>query len=217
MSYFRELPNLEYQSPFVTRVSSQQYTLAKNLFRRVKLRDDLQNVFTIFDKYQIQDGDRPDTIAEKLYGKTDLDWVVLLSAGIVHLRDQWPLSDYQIYNYAENKYGNDLNAVHHYETTQVLDSQGRLVLPAGKTVSSNFSIQNPLNPAQQIYPIAGVTNYEYEAKKNEAKRGIYVLKNAYLQQYLNDMRSIMTYNNKKSSQFVDRKLIRTENTRNTMP
>jgi hypothetical protein len=66
-------------------------------------------------------------------------------------------------------------------------------------------------------PVIGVTNYEYETKKNEEKRGIYILKNAYLQQYLNDMRSIMTYGNNKSSQFVDRKLIRTENTRNTMP
>ena len=217
MSYFRELPNLEYQSPFVTRIYSQQYILVKNLFRRVKLREDLQDVFTIFDKYQIQDGDRPDTIAEKFYDKTDLDWVVLLSAGIVHIRDQWPLSSYQLYNYAENKYGNDLNAVHHYETLQVLDSQGRLILPAGKTVSSNFTIPNPLNIAQQISPIAGVTNYEYETKKNEEKRGIYILKRVYLQQYLNDMRSIMTYGNNKSSQFVDRKLIRTENTRNTLP
>jgi len=217
MSYFRELPNLEYQSPFVTRISSQQYVLAKNLFRRVKLREDLQNVFTIFDQYQIQDGDRPDTVAEKLYGKADLDWVVLLSAGIVHVRDQWPLSDYQIYQYAENKYGNDLNSIHHYETTQVLDSQGNLILPAGKVVNSNFSIPNPLNARQNITPVVGVTNYEYEAKKNEEKRGIYILKRVYLQQYLNDMRSIMTYSNKKSSQFVDRKLIRTENTRNTMP
>jgi Base plate wedge protein 53 len=217
MSYFRELPNLEYQSPFATRVSSQQYVLVKNLFRRVKLREDLQSVFTLFDKYQIQDGDRPDKVAEKLYGKADLDWVVLLSAGIVRVRDQWPLSSYQLYQYAENKYGNDLNSIHHYETTQVLDSQGRLVLPAGKTVSSNFTIPNPLNIAQKIFPIVGVTNYEYETKKNEEKRGIYILKNIYLQQYLNDMRSIMTYNNKKSSQFVDRKLIRTENTRNTMP
>jgi hypothetical protein len=215
MSYFRELPNLEYQSPFVTRISSHQYVLVKNLFRRVKLREDLQNVVTIFDQYQIEEGDRPDIIAEKLYGKPDLDWVVLLSAGIVHIRDQWPLSNYQLYRYAENKYGNDLNSIHHYETREVLDSQGRLILPAGKTVNSNFSIPNPLNISQTIHPVAGITNYEYETKKNDAKRGIYVLKKYYLQQYLNDMRTIMTYGNNKSSQFINRKLIRTDNTRNT--
>lgn len=217
MSYFRELPDLEYQSPFATRISSDQYVRVKNLFRRVKLREDLQNIFTVFDKYQIEEGERPDTVAEKLYGKSDLDWVVLLTAGIVHVRDEWPLSDYQIYQYAENKYGNDLNSVHHYETTEVLDSQGNLILPAGKTVNSNFSIPNPLNTAQSIKPVTGITNYEYETKKNNNKRTIYVLKRIYLQQFLNDMRSIMTYNNKKSSQFVDRKLVRTENTRNTLP
>jgi hypothetical protein len=217
MSYFREFPDLDYQSPFASRITSDQYVRVKNLFRRVKLREDLQNVFTIFDKYQIEDGDRPDTVAEKLYDKADLDWVILLSAGIVRIRDQWPLSDYQIYQFAENNYGDSLNDIHHYETTQVVDNQGRLILPAGKTVSSNFAIPNPQYPQQNIFPVVGVSNYEYEVRKNDAKRGIYVLKRVYLQQYLNDMRSIMTYSNKKSSQFVDRKLIRTENTRNTMP
>jgi hypothetical protein len=53
MSYFRELPNLEYQSFLSSRKGSDEYLLVKNIFRRVKLRDDLQNVFTIFNKYQI--------------------------------------------------------------------------------------------------------------------------------------------------------------------
>ena len=66
MSYFRTLPNLEYQSFLSDRKSSDEYLTVKNLFRRVKLRDDLQNVFTIFDKYQIVDGARPDTVAEEL-------------------------------------------------------------------------------------------------------------------------------------------------------
>ena len=43
MSYFRELPNIEYQSPLSSRVSSRDYVQVKNLFRRVKLRDDLKN------------------------------------------------------------------------------------------------------------------------------------------------------------------------------
>jgi hypothetical protein len=48
MSYFRELPNLEYQSFLSSRKGSDEYLLVKNIFRRVKLRDDLQNVFTMF-------------------------------------------------------------------------------------------------------------------------------------------------------------------------
>jgi hypothetical protein len=143
MSYFRELPDLEYQSPFADSNSSQNYVRAKNLFRRVKLRDDLQNVFTLFNKYQIPEGARPDTVAEAVYGKADYDWIVILTAGIVHIRDEWPLSNRDLYRYAENVYGNDLNAIHHYETKEIKDSNGRLILPSGKIVDSNIYYSRP--------------------------------------------------------------------------
>jgi hypothetical protein len=215
MSYFRELPNLEYQSFLSSRKGSDEYLLVKNIFRRVKLRDDLQNVFTIFNKYQIQEGARPDTVAEELYGSSQYDWVVLISAGIVNVRNEWPLSDRDIYRYSEQLYGNDLNAVHHYETTEVKDSNGRLILPAGKIVDSTFTIPNPNIPIQTVNPVVGISNYEYEVRKNNKKRDIYVLKPSYLQQVINDTRKAMTYDI--SSQYVNDKLIRTENTRVTMP
>jgi hypothetical protein len=215
MSYFRELPDLEYQSPFADSNSSQNYVRAKNLFRRVKLRDDLQNVFTLFNKYQIPEGARPDTVAEEVYGKADYDWIVILTAGIVHIRDEWPLSNRDIYRYAENVYGNDLNAIHHYETKEIKDSNGRLILPSGKIVDPTFTIPDPNISIQTLNPVVGISNYEYETRKNEEKRSIYLLKTEYLQQYLNDMRRIMYYD--RSSQYIDKKLIRTENTRVTMP
>jgi len=215
MSYFRELPDLYYQSPLSTRTSSTEYVRIKNLFRRVKLRDDLQNVFTLFNKYEIGQGERPDTIAEDLYGSNDLDWVVMMSAGIINLHDQWPLSDYDLYRYADNKYGNDLNAIRFYETTEVKDSSGRLVLPKGKIVDSNFTIPNPDNTTLNLNPVTGITNYEYETRVNNDKRLIYILKPEYLQLYLNDMRRIMHY--EKSSQYINKRLAATENTRNTSP
>ncbi len=215
MSFFRELPDLEYQSPFADSNSSQNYVRAKNLFRRVKLRDDLQNVFTLFNKYQIPEGARPDIIAEEVYGKADYDWVVLLTAGIVNVRDEWPLSNRDLYTYAEQVYGDDLNAIHHYETTEVKDANGRLILPKGKIVDSTFTIPDPDDYLATLNPVVGISNYEYETIKNEEKRTIYLLRPDYLQQYLNDMRKIMYYD--KSSQYVDKKLIRTENTRITMP
>lgn len=215
MSYFRELPDLFYQSPLNTRNSSTEYVRVKNLFRRVKLRDDLQNVFTLFNKYQIRQGERPDTVANKLYGSVTYDWIVLLTAGIVNVRDQWPLSDYELYKYAENKYGNDINSVRFYETKEVKDSSGRLLLPKGKIVDSGFTIPNPDNMLANLNPVSGVTNYEYEVRLNEEKRQVYLLKPEYLQLYLNDMRRIMRY--EKSSQYINKKLAATENTRNTSP
>jgi hypothetical protein len=216
MGYFRELPDLDYQSFLSDSNSSQNYLRVKNLFRRNKLRDDLQNVFTIFNKYEIVDGARPDTVAEEYYGSATLDWVVLMTAGIINVRDEWPLSNYQLYRYAESKYGvENLTAPHHYETTEVKDSQGRLILPAGKIVDPDFTIPNPDNKAVNINPVTSIENYEYEVRKNNEKSSIYLLKPGYLQQFLNDMRQIMLYD--RSSQFIEESLIRTENTRVVSP
>jgi hypothetical protein len=216
MGYFRELPDLDYQSFLSDSNSSQNYLRVKNLFRRNKLRDDLQNVFTIFNKYEIVDGARPDTVAEEYYGSATLDWVVLMTAGIINVRDEWPLSNYQLYRYAESKYGvENLTAPHHYETTEVKDSQGRLILPAGKIVDPDFTIPNPDNKAVNINPVTSIENYEYEVRKNDEKSSIYLLKPSYLQQFLNDMRQIMLYD--RSSQFIEESLIRTENTRVVSP
>ena len=88
MSYFRELPELEYQSFLSDAISSKEYLTVKNLFRRNKLRDDLQNIFTLFDKYEVVEGARPDTVAEEFYGDAELDWVVLMTAGILNVRDE---------------------------------------------------------------------------------------------------------------------------------
>ena len=216
MGYFRELPELDYQSFLSDSNSSQNYLRVKNLFRRNKLRDDLQNVFTIFNKYEIVEGARPDTVAEELYGSAELDWVVLMTANITRVRDQWPLSNRDLYRYSENKYGvTGLSSVHHYETTEVKDSQGRLILPAGKVVDEDFTIPNPSNTATTLNPVININNYEYEVRKNNEKSSIYLLKPSYLQQFLNDMREIMIYD--RSSEYVDDNLIRTENTRVTNP
>ena len=76
MGYFRELPNFEYISPLSDRNKDNEYIMAKNLFRRVKLVDDFQNSTTNFEKYYIKDGMRPDQVALELYGLPTHDWAV---------------------------------------------------------------------------------------------------------------------------------------------
>ena len=109
MAYFRELPNIKYPSFLKDKNSSLEFIEVKNFFRRVKLREDLQNILTIFNKYEIPMGFRPDNVAEELYGSAELDWVVITCAGIVNIRDEWPLDPSQIYNFSESKYGENLN------------------------------------------------------------------------------------------------------------
>lgn len=224
MSYFRELPNIEYQSFLSDAVSSQDYIKVKNIFRRNKVRDDLKNVFTLFNKYEIVEGARPDIVAEEFYGDAELDWVVLLTAGIQNVRNEWPLSNYQLYRYAEEKYGTTLNDVHHYETKEIKDSTGKILLRSGLVVDETFTFSysnsgniieldiNSRTPDGLPTLMSGISNFAYETRKNVEKSSIRLLKKQYLQQFLNDMRDIMIY--QKSSEYVNEKLVRVENTKN---
>ena len=73
-NYFNRLPNLEYPSLLKTRRTNRDTIRVKNLFRRVKIREDLFSNLTEFDRFQIHGDDRPDTVAEELYGNPNLDW-----------------------------------------------------------------------------------------------------------------------------------------------
>ena len=219
MGYFRELPNLLYQSFLPSKNSSLDYIEVKNIFRRSKVRDDLQNIFTVFDKYEIPDEYRPETVAEQFYGSAELDWVVLTTANIINVRNDWPLNNRDIYNFALDKYGNELNEIRYYETKEIKDSNGKLILPEGKRVNSDFSIRfydtNQYVTKSGSNVVSGISNYIHELNLNTKKREIYLLKSEYLQQFLNDFRDVMVYG--RSSQYVDDDLIKTENTNITMP
>ena len=219
MGYFRELPNLLYQSFLPDKRSSLDYTEVKNLFRRTKLRDDLQNVFTLFDKYEIPDEFRPETVAEEFYGNDELDWVVLTTAGIVNVRNEWPLNNRDIFNYSFEKYGDNLNATRFFETKEIKNSSGSIILEKGKVVDSDFVFKyydtNGIVEIKGTNVRTGVSNYDYEVRLNEEKRRIFVLKPEYLQQFLNDFRDIMRYG--QSSQTINDNLMKTENTNITMP
>ena len=215
MSYFRELPNLLYPSFLPEKTSSLDYVEVKNIFRRIKIRDDLYNNFTIFQKYEIPEGARPDTVAEDLFGSANFDWVVLTVAGIINVRNEWPLSNHDLYNYCLDKYGDSLNSTRFFETKEVKDSSGRLILPKGKVVDSNFTIPNPTNSSATLNPVVGISNFIYETRLNEEKRNINVLREEYLQEFLDDMRQIMTYAD--SSEYLDEQTIRAENLNIKLP
>ena len=145
MPYFRTLPNILYQSPLPEKVSTSEYIAVKNIFRRIKLNSNISDVTTIFNKYVIEDFQRPETVAEILYGSSTLDYVVILTAGINNIIEDWPLSDHQVYNYALEKYGTTakMNEVHHYETNEIRDQNNRLILEEGLTIEDTFEIDGP--------------------------------------------------------------------------
>ena len=145
MPYFRTLPNILYQSPLPEKISTSEYIAVKNIFRRIKLNANISGATTIFNKYVIEDFQRPETIAEELYGSSTLDYVVILTAGINNIIEDWPLADHQVYNYALEKYGTTakMNEVHHYESNEIRDQNNRLLLEAGLTIEPTFKIDGP--------------------------------------------------------------------------
>lgn len=140
MSYFREFPNLQYVNRFPDAKSNDEVTVAKNIFKRPKIREDLASVFSVFEYYTIGDEERPDIIAEKIYGNPEYDWIILMANNILDPYEQWPLSQAQLNEYLFNKYGSEsvLQEIHHYETLELKDSYGRVVLPGGLVVDSDF-------------------------------------------------------------------------------
>lgn len=229
MTYFRELPNILYPSNLVDKESSQQYIAVKNLFRRVKLSGEADGIASLFTKYTILEGQRPDTIAKAFYKNETYDWVVVLTSGITNIKDQWPLSNYDLNRYVENKYGlTEMNNIHHYETLEVIDSKNRLILSEGMKVDQSFKIPAPLDTnitytivgayestkhtgSGDLNPVKGISNYEYETKLNESKRKINLLKPKYLMRYIDEMRQIMSY--ERNSQYVNSGLIVASNNR----
>ena len=217
--YFRKLPNLNYPSLLKTRESNVDFVQTKNLFRRVKVREDLFGNFMQFEKYKVVGDERPDNVAEKVYDNDDLDWVILLSNNIIDIKNDWPLTQSQFNEFVNEKYTpQQLVSIHHYETLELRDNKNQLILPAGITVDENFNIEylsggqiKSTNSLIDGRPIKAVTFFDFENDLNDRKRNINVLKPDLLGVFIKDFERVMKYD--KSSQYVNRKLKQAENPR----
>ena len=217
-NYFSRIPDFEYVS-LLPDAKISDYIQVKNLFKKGFIREDIFQDTTFFTKYTINGDDRPDNVAFKVYGDSTFDWIVLQSNNIINIQTEWPLSQNDFDRYALDKYGdyNTLyNGVHHYETLEVKNSNGVVILESGKQVPQDFSITYFDIKLKQYITASNVTvavtNYEYENIIQENKRNIFLLKNNYIPVVLNDMENIMPYR-KGSTQFVSETLKRADNIR----
>ena len=142
-SYFSYFPNIEYVSRTTDRSSAEEYITVKNIFRRAKIRNDFYNVATAFEDYMIIANERPDQVAEAVYGDPRYDWVILTANNITNMREQWPLNAQDFQNYILEKYKTEsaFTEIHHYITEISIDSRKRIVVPEGLRVDSNFNSQ----------------------------------------------------------------------------
>ena len=216
-SYFRQLPNLDYPSLANERTSAYDYQIVKNIFKRAILRDDIFNEVTAFTKYSVQGDERPDQVAFDFYRDSALDWVILTTNNIVHVRDEWPMGNQDFLTYINAKYTSEqLSNIHHYETKLIRDSNWKLIQPEGLRVPANHSItfldNGSLRTESQL---TSFTYFDHESNLNDKKREISILRPGYLSVFLENFEEIMEY--KESKQFVSETLKKTENPRLISP
>ena len=216
-NYFSKIPDFEYVSRLPDSKIS-DYIPVKNIFMRGKLREDIFQNVAVFTKYKIKGDDRPDNVAYEVYGDANLDWLVLTCNNIINVYDEWPLSQFDFENYLLEKYGTyeNINATHHYETTEVKNTAGVVVLPAGLEVDSNYSISFYDDRIEGMTtvssPVTEITNYMYEDRLQEDRRNIFVLKPRFLNVVKDDFEEMMVYK-KGSTQYKSETLKTADNIR----
>ena len=215
-TYFKYVPDFDYVSRLPNSKLISDYVRTKNLFKRVRLSDEIFGELTYFNKYTIKNQDRPDSVAYNVYKDSNLDWLVMLSNNIINLQTEWPLDQVSYNNYLLNKYGSydNMYGVHHYETIEVLDTNENVILPKGLEVPQDFSITYFDNGVERVATnVTGeVSNLVYEDKLQEKKTNIYLLRPDYVSLIINEIENLMPYK-EGSTQYVGRSLVKGDNIR----
>ena len=217
--YFSNLTEFLYVNRTKEGRSEGDYSVVKNFFKRVRLRDDIFQDLTFFTKFTVAGDDRPDNVANTVYDDPSLDWVVLLSNNIVNVQSEWPLGQAAFNTYITEKYGDETtlySGIHHYESREVQANDGTIIIPSGQRVSIGQSVSFfDEDSSQQIVRTdvaMPITNYAFEEKLNDEKRNIFVLKPIYLNIVFDDINQLMR-NKKGSTQFISETLIRGDDIR----
>lgn len=218
--YFSLLPDVQYDTkPIKYPFSESDYTVAKNFFRRYTINQDVFGYATFYNQYTIQDGVKIEEIARLYYGNVLYDWVVILTNNFINPSFSLPLDSYTLNKFIEEKYGDEMYNIHHYETIEIKSSQQIdgipiTVLDGGNIVDNNFhtSTFTYWNGTEYINVNPGsaskaITNYDYETGENEKKRELYILKRGFLTRFVDEFKINNLYSD--SSSFISKRLKQT--------
>lgn len=119
-----------------------------DITRNIRFRRDILSQITVYDEYDIVDGETPEIIAEKVYGNSQYHWIVMLANDIYDYKADFPLTQLALDKFVEDKYGDQADAIKHY-----VDASGYIV-------------------NQDVAGATPVSNRQYEETVNESKRRI---------------------------------------------
>lgn len=100
--YFSKLPKVSYN--YIDSDYKIQKKIAVDITSRAKIAEYVSLYKNNFDKYTIRDEERPDTLAHKLYDRSDLHWVFFLVNNMINPYDSWPRSSVELNSHINEKY-----------------------------------------------------------------------------------------------------------------
>ena len=171
MSYFAQFPLIPYDS-----VGAGNFKLVTNLLKRVGIRAKIKANVSVFDTYDVKEGETPEMLADKFYDDPELHWVVLMMNDITDRYHQWPLNHNQFLAHINDKYSN-VDATHHYEIEQT---------SGDTTIKIDIGTDNTEHSGA-----TAVTNYEYEVSQEDKKRKIRLLDPTYIGVFVAEYQKLM--------------------------
>lgn len=194
MQYFHHLPDIEVAARLNRLDKKVQFVVTKNIFRRVRVRDDLLNYVFAFESITIGDGEMPWQLAHRAYGDATLDWVILLTNDIYDVYKDWPLSRAAFDKYISESYSS-ADGIHHYESIRIDDEiSGATIIPEGVWVNPNWTVSangRTYSGAGGSYTV--VTNFEHEYYLNERKRNIFMPRPGLINQFTSEFKDLVAY------------------------
>ena len=149
-----------------------------NLLRRVGIRAKLKSNTSLYDTYDVKEGETPEMIAHKLYGDTELHWVILIINDITDRYHQWPMTGGQFLDYLNDKYTNP-DGIHHYESTQT----------SGDT-KVKIEVFNEVDD-DAYTGLTPITNREYEENEQDKRRKIRLVDPSFIEQFVDEFKKLM--------------------------
>lgn len=186
--YFSNLPLITYD---LDRKKPSTEYVAVDIFRRNFVRDKVLSNITSYYPYQVQEGERPDTLAHMYYGSVDFMWLILYANEIFDVYYDWPFFGQQFQNFVANKYGSLIsasNTVHHYE--QILRTEVAATADTERILEKTVHVDKTTYDNLPANERKSISNFDYEILENEAKRNIILIEDVYAQQILEESRTI---------------------------
>jgi len=176
MEYFSQFPTMIYDIK-----GNNNYKLIPDIFRKVKVVNKIKGNVSLIDTYEVDDGEKPEHVAYRVYGNANYFWVVCMMNDIKNIYYDWPLSNLQFENFVKDKY-DEPEAIHHYEKIQ----------SSGKQIGDGPGDYSQMIECNSIDEGSGpVSNAEYERRIQDKKRQIRILDPKYLNTFVTEFNTLI--------------------------